>query len=332
MRPRTGARRRAPARVGGARRADHDRLPRALGAAGGRPGGDSAASPPARARRAGRIRRRQGGFPAETDDHHARRRGPSRRRGRTVRSTVSGVRELHLLPAGNARQGTGGCRRHRHATDHPHQEQPRQPPVRLGRSRRRAGVAPESRAVGRRPAGVRRRPPQVRPGLALHGPAAGGARLDRLHRWRRRLRVRCPGDDFVPLRRPALRQPGGGLFTRPGDRHRALRAGRPGGDHRHRRRDPDQPRARPTGRCDAAAALPGWAVDRLPRPGNRLGAQLRACHAARGRCAAGGLPGAAVRPRRPRDSALRVGCRGVRSPRAAGAGRRARRGGTGSLP
>ena len=86
------------------------------------------------------------------------------------------------------------------------QEQPRQPQVRLGRARRRSGVAPEPLAVGRRAAGVRRRPPQVRPGLALHGTAGGGARLDRLYGRRRRLRVRRPRDDLVPLRRPALRQ------------------------------------------------------------------------------------------------------------------------------
>ena len=69
--------------------------------------------------------------------------------------------------------------RDRHAALHPHQEQPGAERDRLGRAGKRHRLAAAARAVRRRAAGVRRRPPQVRPRLALHGRAGGGPRLHR---------------------------------------------------------------------------------------------------------------------------------------------------------
>ncbi len=93
---------------------------------------------------------------------------------------------------------------------------------------------------------------------------------------------------------------------------RLLRPGRPGGDHGHPRGGLDQPRARAVGRGRPGAALPRRRDHRLPLDGDRLGDQLRARNAPRHRGAPPRRAAAPVRPRRPRNPALRARRAGVR--------------------
>ena len=113
--------------------------------------------------------------------------------------SAPGIRELRLLPA--RRQGEVSHRRgsHRRAAHHPHQEQPGPERHRLEGAGQYPRVAPGPRSDRGRPPRLRRRPPQVRPRLVLHGAGGGGARLDQPHHRPGRLRVRRAGYGLLPF-------------------------------------------------------------------------------------------------------------------------------------
>ena len=281
-------------------------------------------APPSPASRSGTEvrRRRQDRLAPEADVHLTRGgRPPGRRRG-SLGPPVQGVRELPVLPP--RRPGAGADRRgrDRHAALHPHQEQPGAERDRLGRAGKRHRLAAAARAVRRRAAGVRRRPPQVRPRLALHGRAGGGPRLHRAHR-----NGGPPGaagralDRVVPLSRQPHRQPGDRPFAGARDRNPALCPGRPCGDHRQQGSDLGERRPRAPGRRAAARVVPGRRPHRVPRRGDRLGAELRAVHTPLSGGRVAGRASGADRARGPAGTALRARRPGVRPPGQAGAGR-----------
>ena len=231
------------------------RLPRAARRSRCRCGRDPVAAPPPCRSGAGRHGCRQARLAAEADDHSGRRCRPADRARQDDRRRLPRLREFRLLPADREGEGAGRCRRHRRPQDHPHQEQSRPQRDRLGGAGRSRCLAAGPDAERRRAAGLRRRAPQVRHRLALHGAGRGGPCLDRHDRARERHVLRRAGDHLVEVSRQPLRQSRDRLFARTRHRDRALCPGRPGRDHRHGRRHHHQSRPRPHQRPAAGDAL-----------------------------------------------------------------------------